>query len=60
MILGLRKLEGVSKQEFYKRYNKKIEDVFDVSKLEENKDYYFIKKDNMFISNYILEDFIDV
>lgn len=60
MILGLRKIEGVSKQEFYKRYNKKIEDVFDVSKLEESKDYYFIKKDNMYISNYILEDFINI
>ena len=60
MILGLRKIEGVSKQEFYKRYNKKIEDVFNVSKLEENKDYYFIKKDNMYVSNYILEDFINI
>ncbi|MGN0993185.1 MAG: radical SAM family heme chaperone HemW [Bacilli bacterium] len=60
MILGLRKIKGVSKQEFFKRYNKKIEDVFDVSKLEENKDYYFIKKDNMYISNYILEDFINI
>lgn len=60
MILGLRKIKGVSKQEFFKRYNKKIEDVFDVSKLEESKDYYFIKKDNMYISNYILEDFINI
>ena len=60
MILGLRKIEGVSKQEFYKRYNKKIEDVFNVSKLEESKDYYFIKKDNMYVSNYILEDFINI
>ncbi|MGM9879602.1 MAG: radical SAM family heme chaperone HemW [Bacilli bacterium] len=60
MILGLRKIKGVSKKEFFKRYNKNIEDVFNTSKLGENKEYYFIKKDDLYISNYILEDFIDI
>ena len=58
MILGLRKLEGVSKKRFYQKYQKKIEDVFNVSKLEQNKDYYFIKESDLFISNSILCDFI--
>lgn len=60
MMLGLRKIKGVSKQDFFNRYNKEIKDVFNTSKLEENKDFYFINEDNLYISNYILEDFIDV
>ena len=60
MILGLRKIKGVSKSEFKRRYNKEIKEVFDVGKLEEKGDYYYIRKDNIYISNYILEDFINV
>ena len=60
MILGLRKLEGISNKEFYKRYNKNIKDVFDTSKLEHENDRYYIKEENLFISNYILSDFIDI
>ena len=60
MILGLRKIKGVSNNEFKRRFNKDIKDVFDVSKLEYKGDYYFIGRNNIYISNYILEDFIDI
>ncbi len=59
MILGLRKTEGISKRDFFKRYNKQIEDVFDVRKLKQNKDNYYIDKNMLYISNSILKDFID-
>lgn len=60
MILGLRKMKGVSNKVFNDRYNTNIEDVFDVSKLEKKGDYYYIGRENIYISNYILEDFIDI
>ena len=60
MILGLRKIEGVSNKEFYKRYNKSISDVFDIKKLEYKDHCYFISKDKLYISNYILKDFINI
>ena len=37
MILGLRKLDGVSKKNFYLKYGKKIEDVFDIKELLNSK-----------------------
>ena len=37
MILGLRKLDGVSKKKFYLKYGKKIEDVFDIKELLDSK-----------------------
>ena len=58
MILGLRKINGVNKEKFHLKYNKKIEEVFDVKKLKENKDYYYIDSNELFISNSILIDFI--
>jgi len=60
MILGLRKIKGVSKKKFKKKFNKYIDEVFNISKLEENENYYHISKKKLFISNYILEDFIDI
>ncbi len=60
MILGLRKTKGVSKKKFYNKYGVNIKEVFNVSKLKENKDYYYIPSKYLFISNYILEDFIDI
>lgn len=59
MILGLRKIKGVSKGKFFNKYGVNINDVFDTSKLKENKNYYYIDSKYLFISNYILEDFID-
>ena len=43
---------------FYKKYNINIKDVFDVSKLNENKYYFYIPKKYLFVENYILCDFI--
>ena len=60
MILGLRKLKGVSNKEFYKRYKVHIKDIFNTNKLSKKEEYYFIKEDDIYISNYILEDFIDI
>ncbi len=60
MILGLRKVEGVNKERFYKKYNCEIDDVFDTYKLSSNKDFYFIDEDKLFISNSILCDFVDI
>ena len=60
MILGLRKISGVSNDDFYKRYGLNISDVFDTSKLGFNEGFYFIKKEDLYISNYILSDFVDV
>lgn len=60
MILGLRKIKGVSKKDFYQRYNKNISDVFNTSKLCENKTHYYIPSKYLYVSNSILEDFIDI
>lgn len=64
MILGLRKIQGVNEDEFYKKYNLKIEDVFDINKLLQNrllikeKGYLKINKDYLYLSNEILVNFI--
>lgn len=60
MILGLRKIKGVSKSKFYKKFHKQISDVFDVSKLRENKTNYYISKKYLYVENSILVDFIDI
>ena len=58
MILGLREIKGINNIDFYNRYKKNISDVFDTSKLCKDGDRYFIKESDLFISNYILSDFI--
>ena len=64
MILGLRKLEGVNKQTFKQKYNKEIKEVFEIEnllkekKLIETKEYIFINKDYIYLSNEILINFI--
>ena len=64
MILGLRKIEGVSKKDFFNKYNKHIDDIFDIidlvdKKLLEDKDGYIrIPKDKLYIENQILINFI--
>ncbi len=59
MILGLRKINGVSKIKFKNKYNKEIENIFSIKKLNENKNYLYISKKNLYISNSILIDFIE-
>lgn len=60
MILGLRKIKGVSDREFKKRYGLSIKDVFDTKKLDFFDDMWYISEQNLFISNLILKDFIDI
>ena len=60
MILGLRKIEGVSNYEFKKRYGLSIKDVFDTKKLDFSNDMWYISEQNLFISNLVLQDFIDI
>ena len=58
MILGLRKIKGVSEIDFYKRYNTNIGDVFNVDNLSYKDGYYYIDEDKLFIENSILVDFV--
>lgn len=64
MILGLRKLEGVSKISFYDKFGIEIDKVFDITDLLENKllieedDRLFIAHDKLYLSNSILVSFI--
>lgn len=64
MILGLRKLVGVNKNDFYNKYHKNIKDIYEIDELinnkllEEDKDYIRIPKDKIYISNSILVNFI--
>lgn len=64
MILGLRMLNGVNKESFYKKFNKDIYEVFDIKGLI-SKDLLiddginiYIPLDKMYISNEILVNFI--
>jgi len=64
MILGLRKLDGVSNKLFKEKYNKNIIDVFELNKLIEEKylilenEYLKIPEDKIFLSNEILINFL--
>ena len=64
MILGLRKMQGIKKDDFFYKYNFKIEDIFDImdmvdKKLIEDKEGYIsIPEDKLYLSNQILINFI--
>lgn len=58
MILGLRKIKGVSELDFYKRYNTNISDIFNIDNLSYKDGYYYIDEDKLFIENSILIDFV--
>lgn len=64
MILGLRKIKGVKKEDFYNKFNYNISDVFDIIDLKKkglihDKDgYIYIDEDNLYISNSILLNFV--
>ncbi len=64
MILGLRKVIGVSNKDFFEKYGKNIEGVFDLKKLLESKllvwenEYLKIPEDKLYLSNEILVTFI--
>lgn len=64
MILGLRKREGIKKEDFFYKYNSKIEDIFDIINMvdknlvEDKEGYIRIPKDKLYLSNTILVNFI--
>ncbi|GAB6149246.1 radical SAM family heme chaperone HemW [Clostridium novyi] len=66
MFMGLRKIKGISKKEFYKRFNKEIYDLYgEVIKkhkanglLVEKDDYLSLSHKGIEVSNYVLSDFI--
>ena len=64
MIFGLRKINGVNKNEFYQKYGLSIYDKFDIINLIDNKllidngEYIFIPENKLYISNSILVNFI--
>ena len=64
MILGLRLIKGVNKKEFFNKYNKQVEEVFDINKLIKDSlliddgDNIYIKEDKIYISNEILINFV--
>ena len=64
-IFGLRKMEGINKKEFFKKYNIELNDIEIVKKLlkEEklidNKKNIYINPKYIYISNLILEEFIN-
>ncbi len=64
MILGLRKMQGVSKSHFYHKYHEAMEDVFEIEellkkgKLKENGDYLYIPDAYQYVANSILVYFI--
>ena len=65
MILGLRKVNGVDMDLFYKKYKVNIRDVFNIDNLIDEKklvikDNNILIPDNMlYLSNDILIEFID-
>ncbi len=64
MILGLRKIEGVSDKQFYKKYERHIEEIFDIKKLLKEgllyweNEYLKISENNLYLSNEILVNFL--
>lgn len=66
MILGLRKVKGVSKTSFLEKYGCNIEQIFDIinlmnqAVLQEKDDYLFIPKEYLYRENQILVHFLEV
>lgn len=64
MILGLRKITGVSQTDFFSKYGCHIMEVFDIISLIDrklimcNEEYVFIPKDKLYVQNQVLINFI--
>lgn len=60
MMLGLRKTSGVSRKQFQEKFQKNIEDCFDLSdpRLEKNKTHVWIKPEYFYVMNDILIKFL--
>ena len=66
MILGLRKMEGVSTIKFFDKYQVNIKDVFKINDLLDKgilkvkNNYIYIAEEYLYLSNQILTRFIDI
>lgn len=66
MFMGLRMIEGISEIEFFKRFNKKIDDVYSDVLIKHINEGLLIRKNNRVylssrgieVSNYVMSDFI--
>jgi oxygen-independent coproporphyrinogen III oxidase len=64
MILGLRKIKGLNKKDFFNKYGLEIKEAFNIDKLledkklEESEDYIFISEDYIYRANDILVEFV--
>ena len=64
MILGLRLIKGINKKNFFNKYNKQVEEVFDINKLIKDSlliddgSNIYIPEDKIYISNEILINFV--
>lgn len=64
MMLGLRKVSGINKKDFFNRYSFDVEQIFDIINLVNNKllvydnDNIKIPEDKLYVSNSILVNFI--
>ena len=64
MMLGLRKVKGVNKKDFYKKYSLNILDTFDIMNLINNKlliddgENIYIPTNRLYVSNSIIVNFI--
>ena len=64
MMLGLRKINGVNLNDYYLKFNSKIEDDFNLDKLfnldliEKIDGYLRIKKDKILLGNIVFEEFV--
>lgn len=60
IMLNLRKINGINKKEFLNKYNKNVHDIYNLSNLikdgylKETKDYIYIPKKYLFVSNEII------
>ena len=60
LMLGLRKIKGIYLPDFYKKYNKNIQDIYDLKEALRNKellyenDYLFVNPEYIYVMNEIL------
>lgn len=54
IMLGLRKISGINKNDFKKRFNKNLEEAISVTPLEKNNEEYKISKEKLYIMNEII------
>lgn len=64
LILGFRKMDGINKEDFFKKYNKNVKDLFNIKELlqkgilVEDASNIFIKAEFIYVSNEILINFV--